>query len=50
LAFEPAFPLSDGGGGELARDWEAEGMEMLSEIETRSLEGVPGIWIEAMLG
>ena len=38
------------GGGEFARDCEVEVNEMLSEIETCSLDGVPGNWIDATLG
>ena len=34
----------------MARDTEVEVMEILSEIDTCSLEGVPGRFIDAMLG
>lgn len=38
------------GGGELARDTEVEVSDTLSDIETCSLEGVPGMSIDPTLG
>jgi hypothetical protein len=42
--------LTPGGGGELARDCEVEVIDTLSDMETCSLDGVPGRFIDATLG
>jgi hypothetical protein len=42
--------LTPGGGGEFARDTEAEVIDMLSDIDTCSLDGVPGKFMDATLG